>query len=291
MLPSSNSTIECIMLWGWIIGVMFEASTPKSHLASITSNPLFIRVALSIVTFCPIDQLGFWSACLTVIFSNSCFFFPLKAPPEAVSKIFFILLWYSPCKHWNIAECSLSTGSIGTLFSFARRVIKSPATTSVSLLDKAMVFFAFIAERVGFNPAKPTKAVNTMSMSSNSTTSSIDFEPAKTLIKVSFKACFTNSYFVWSAITTAFGSNSNACCINKSAFVPAVSTSTANSSLCSLTISKVCVPIDPVEPSKAMCFFFCIVFNKFSLQSYNFFVKWICLYSLLFLVKNIMVFM
>ena len=42
---------------------------------------------------------------------------------------------------------------MGTPFSFANCVINSPATTKVSLLAKAIDFFALIAEMVGRKPA------------------------------------------------------------------------------------------------------------------------------------------
>ncbi len=44
----------------------------KRH-ASITSNPLFIRVAESMVIRCPIFHVGWFSACSTVIAENCDF--------------------------------------------------------------------------------------------------------------------------------------------------------------------------------------------------------------------------
>ncbi len=56
--PSMYSTIECTMLCGWITTSMRSASTSKSQRASITSRPLFMRVAESIVILGPIFQVG-----------------------------------------------------------------------------------------------------------------------------------------------------------------------------------------------------------------------------------------
>ena len=50
------------MLWGWTTTSIWSGSRSKSHLASITSSPLFIRVAESMVIFGPMDQLGCFSA-------------------------------------------------------------------------------------------------------------------------------------------------------------------------------------------------------------------------------------
>src|SRR5437867_2964892 len=57
-LPSTNSTSECTMLWGWITTSIRSAAKPNSQCASITSSPLFISVAESTVIFLPIFQVG-----------------------------------------------------------------------------------------------------------------------------------------------------------------------------------------------------------------------------------------
>ena len=55
--PSGNSTIEWITLCGWITTSMRSTGMSNSQLASITSRPLFIRVAESTEIFRPITQL------------------------------------------------------------------------------------------------------------------------------------------------------------------------------------------------------------------------------------------
>ena len=62
-----------------------------------------------------------------------------------------------------MAECSESTGKMGTPISRANGIIRAPATTNVSLLAKAIGLPALIAFTVGSNPAYPTKAVKTTS--------------------------------------------------------------------------------------------------------------------------------
>ena len=76
-----------------------------------------------------------------------------------------------------MAECSESTGKIGTPISLAKGIISAPATTKVSLLARAIGLPALIAFTVGNKPAYPTKAVKTMSTESNVTTSSSAFAP------------------------------------------------------------------------------------------------------------------
>ena len=50
------------MDWGWTRTSIRSAPIPKSHRASITSSPLFIIVAESMVILAPIDQFGWFSA-------------------------------------------------------------------------------------------------------------------------------------------------------------------------------------------------------------------------------------
>ena len=69
----------------------------------------------------------------------------------------------SPTIHCQIAECSLSTGKrFAPVFSIAA-LIKSPATTKLSLLDSATSTPAFKARSVGSIPGEPTKAFKTKS--------------------------------------------------------------------------------------------------------------------------------
>ena len=77
----------------------------------MTSNPLFIIVAESMVFLVPMRQVGWASASATVgalhLFARS----RQNGPPEAVSTIPATARASSPTRHWKIALCSLSTGS------------------------------------------------------------------------------------------------------------------------------------------------------------------------------------
>ena len=104
----------------------------------MTSNPLFIISALSIVILAPIAQFGCARAWSTVTSFNSSLVRLRKEPPEAVIKSRLISLCSFPCNAWKIAECSLSIGYKDTPYSLIALSINSPPTTSVSLLARAI---------------------------------------------------------------------------------------------------------------------------------------------------------
>ena len=100
---------------------------PNNQYASITSKPLFIIVAESIVILLPIVQLGCFKARSFVIFLKSSFFNFLNGPPDAVKIIFLTLDISSPIKHCHNALCSLSTGKILQLFCLDKSINIFPA--------------------------------------------------------------------------------------------------------------------------------------------------------------------
>ena len=56
--PSVSSTIEWITDCGCTTTSIFEAGSPNSQCASMTSSPLFMSVAESMVIFWPICHVG-----------------------------------------------------------------------------------------------------------------------------------------------------------------------------------------------------------------------------------------
>ena len=92
----------------------------------------------------------------------------LKGPPDAVKRILSILLFSSPFRHWKMALCSESTGSILEPYFFAASMTSLPAVTNVSLFAKAISVEFLIASIVGTRPIIPTAV----------TSVSIDFEDA-----------------------------------------------------------------------------------------------------------------
>ncbi len=154
--PSTNSTMEWIMDWGCISTLMRSAAIPKSQCASMTSRPLFIRVAESMVIFLPMSQVGCDRASPTVICCKFCLF--KNGPPEAVRINLFTSSFLPPRRHCFMAECSLSMGKTSAPVSFAFSISSSPAITSDSLLAMARVFPAATASRLGRSPIEPTRA-------------------------------------------------------------------------------------------------------------------------------------
>ncbi len=114
-LPSLNSTIEWTTDWGWITTSIREGGRPNSHVASITSSPLFMRVAESTEIFAPIRHVGCPSACATVADRIRATVWVRNGPPEAVRRIRRISSRRRPAIAWKTAECSLSTGRISRL--------------------------------------------------------------------------------------------------------------------------------------------------------------------------------
>ena len=110
----------------------------KSHCASMASSPLFINEAESMVILDPMHQFGCCKASSFVAWARKSKSRSRKGPPEAVRIIFSTEFPSSPARHWKIAECSLSTGIIFTFFCKAIFVTRSPATTRVSLLARAI---------------------------------------------------------------------------------------------------------------------------------------------------------
>ena len=109
--PSANCTALCTMDCGCTTTWICSGTTPNSHLASMTSKPLFIIEAESIVIFAPMDQLGWCNACALVTCASCSSENVRKGPPEAV-RIIFSMGLTSPARHWKMAECSESTGMI-----------------------------------------------------------------------------------------------------------------------------------------------------------------------------------
>ena len=80
--------------------------------ASMTSRPLFMSVAESIVILPPMSHVGCASASSTVTSASSARVRPRNGPPDAVSTSFSTVPGRSPASSWCSAECSESTGRI-----------------------------------------------------------------------------------------------------------------------------------------------------------------------------------
>ena len=165
MEPSTYSTMEWMVLWGWMTTSTRSGATPNRWVASIISKPLFIRVALSMEILGPMFHVGWRSASsgVTAPMASACM--PRKGPPLAVRISRRMDEGQVPSRHWKMALCSLSMGSMRTPRARAASITRSPAVTSTSLLARATVMPRSMALSVGIRPTKPTVATTTMSAS------------------------------------------------------------------------------------------------------------------------------
>ena len=113
--------------------------------------------------FAPIRHWGWRSACSTVTPAASRLR-SRNAPPLHVT-ISRRTGARSPARHWNMAECSESIGTIGARCFRASGITQAPPTTSDSLLASAAFLPAPMAATVGASPAYPTSAFTTTSVS------------------------------------------------------------------------------------------------------------------------------
>ena len=90
---------------------IFSCGIWNRCLASISSRPLFIMVALSTEILAPIFQFGCATACAGVLSAMAARSSVRKGPPDAVRMIFSMPSTRSKSKTWKMALCSLSTGS------------------------------------------------------------------------------------------------------------------------------------------------------------------------------------
>ena len=146
----------------------------------MTSRPLFISVAESIVILPPIAQVGCCSACSTVTSSSSARVRPRNGPPDAVTTSRSTVPVRSPAISWCRAECSESTGISCAPVASASAVTSSPPTTSDSLLASATSMPSVSATIVGPRPAEPTIALSTRSAPDSATSRTRPSGPAST---------------------------------------------------------------------------------------------------------------
>ena len=160
----------------------------------------------------------------------------------------FLSIFFSgiPCRHWKIAECSLSTGRSFTPFFFTASHTSLPPVTSVSLFAKAISFLAFAAASVGFKPTIPTTEFTTRSAFSSVAASISPSIPLKTRVFVSFILSLNSLAFSSLKTTASSGLYFLTCSSSSFIFVDAVSAETFKLSLSAT--SSVWVPIEPVDP-------------------------------------------
>ena len=159
--PSTNSIIECTTEVGWTTTSMRSKPMSNSRCASMTSIPLFTRVAELIVITGPMSQVGCAIAWSGVTSASSSRVRPRNGPPLAVISRRRTSSMISPRSACASAECSLSTGTIWP--GLAASVTSWPPTMSDSLLARASVVPVSRAASVGSSPTEPVMPLSTTS--------------------------------------------------------------------------------------------------------------------------------
>jgi hypothetical protein len=124
---------------------------------------------------------------------------------------------------------------------------------SVSLLARQMFLPASMAATVGGRPAHPTIPVTVESTSLCLATSIMPSSPYSSSGAGPSMSAIISLSFATSApslMETILGLNFLICSASTSRFLPALSATISNLSGCSSAMSSVCVPMEPVEPSR-----------------------------------------
>mmetsp|Transcript_3793 Transcript_3793/g.11254 ORF Transcript_3793/g.11254 Transcript_3793/m.11254 type:complete len:255 (+) Transcript_3793:627-1391(+) len=182
-----------------------------------------------------------------------------KAPPEAVRMTLRMPPGGTPWSAWKMAECSESAGVIATpCFSRSGRIAGPPAIR-VSLLASAMSLPASMAATVGARPAVPTTPVTTTPASAHVEQAVAASGPATSSTEAAstpaaLSASFSGSSLLASEMPTTrtVWRNSATCAASSAKLAPAQSATTEKRSGRARAKSKVCVPMEPVEPSTEM---------------------------------------
>ena len=148
--PSFSSTIECTIDCGCTTTSICDGGTPNSQCASITSRPLFISVAESIVIFGPICHVGCFSASAAVTFverrqrsaAERAARRGEDQPPQLAARRGRAGTGGSRCARCRRAAPPRPSAR-------AASITRPPAITSTSLLASAMVLPASIAHEHG----------------------------------------------------------------------------------------------------------------------------------------------
>src|SRR5215211_6301514 len=238
--PSSNSAPPCITDWRCTTTRTSSNGTPKRWCASITSSPLFIMVAESMVILGPIRHVGCLSASSGPTSTSLAFSNEKKGPPDAVNNTPVISSSRLPSRHWKIAECSESTGIMRLLA--ARAITHSPPATSDSLLARATRLPVCKAPTVAARPAKPTMPLRTTSVGAPA---SRPAEPGPARTSAVMPSRGPGSF---DSRATYSGANSAAWRASVRASLPAERPTTSKRSGYLRTTSRACKPILPVEP-------------------------------------------
>src|SRR3954447_23913823 len=214
----------------------------------MTSRPLFMSVAESMVIFPPMAHVGCASASSTVTPARSSRRRPRNGPPEAVIVMRSSAPGGMARRRWCSAVCSESIGSSRAPVASASWVTSSPPTTSDSLLASARSMPSPSAAIVGPRPADPTRALRTRSASDSMTSRTSPSGPAST--SPSVHASAARAAASGSARAMRRTPSSRARATSGSHARPADRPTTSRSSV-RATTSSAWVPMDPVAPRRS----------------------------------------
>ena len=207
------------------------------------------------VILAPMFQLGWRRASSFFLSFSSPAFIPKKGPPEAVSRILVRDLALSAsCRHWKMAECSLSTGSSLTPCCSTAWVTRCPPVTRLSLLARARSWPLSMAAREAPNPAMPTTLFSTTSGPCMAASSRRPSGPRSSSGAPARPARAASSFWAaaGSVTQTARGWNSSICASSRSTWLWADRPNISNPS--ARTTSRLWVPMEPVDPSRVIFF-------------------------------------
>src|ERR1700733_3166936 len=213
----------------------------------MTSSPLFIIDAESIVIFCPMLQFGCFRACASVACSISALAQVRNGPPEAVMMTRTSSSRLPEPSAWNSALCSESAGRMQAPAFAARCMKKSPAHTRHSLFASATVAPRSTAASAGFSPAAPLTAA-IIQYAGRAAASMMALSPAPHSMRVPARASFNSASRPGSATAANRAPNSFASLARSSTLVLAVKASTRYRSREARSKSIVLSPIEPVAP-------------------------------------------
>ncbi len=225
----------------------------------MSSRPLLTSVALLIVMTGPMFQVGCARACSGVTPASSALVRCRNGPPLAVTISRLTSASRPPRRHWAIAECSESTGTIWP--GAAASATSGPPMMSDSLLASASMRPAVRADRVAASPTAPVTAFRTTShgcaaipaTASGPAVTSGSFRRAPPADAMAASASRSSGTAAGLATATLSAPSSMAWRASRPGFPPpaAIPVSRKRSGL-RLMMSAACVPIEPVDPSTMM---------------------------------------
>src|SRR6266581_3283514 len=135
--------------------------------------------------------------------------------------------------------------------------MRRPAITIGSLFARATNFPAVIAASVGTSPAPPTMAEMTRSASASVAVCRSPSVPLRIVVFRPLHRARRRSAAAWSAMATTAGENVRTCSSSLSTLPLAVRPTAWNFSVNLLMMSRVLVPMEPVEPRMTIRFMRC----------------------------------